>query len=277
MQQNPSSSPATLRSAQKGLHGSTEVSEGISTISLRDMFAARPEAAETFLQAYYEQFSKAFPNASERPLQERLQAKLLDPSSQLQIVCVVIGDQIVGGRHFKAFESSPIPFAAGEFLWVAENCRNLKLGTSIITLTEEIVRQKGIPFFIGEFHDPRLCSEKDREFDLQAGITPEQRLTFWSRRGYSQFDAPYICPPVFGSSDWTTNLTLGVKNLLAAETMTHVSTARYLSILHTYWNSFATNYETSTLYSEFMAQFIGVEDVQIVPLETPRNFKQSAC
>jgi hypothetical protein len=273
MQQHEPSLPPPSSSAVQA--STSQVLEGLSTINLREMFAARPLAAEEFLRRYYDEFSKAFPNETERPLRERLQTRLCDSSSPLQIVSVVIGDQIVGGRHFKAFDDSRIPFAAGEFLWVAEQYRNYKLGSYIISLTEEIVKQKGIPFFIGEFHDPVLCSEQDRTLDQQAGMTPEGRLAFWAKRGYQQFDAPYLCPPVFGSIEWVQNSTLGFKNLSEVDSMTSISTERYLSMLHNYWNSFSRGYQLSQLYLDFMGQFEGVDEIQIIPLHASRSFRQA--
>ncbi len=249
---------------------------GLQWLSMREVFTSNSQAGAQMLSDYYARFAEAFPAEDERPARARLEQRLQDPSSPLDIVCALKGNEILGGRQFKIFErQGDTTFAAGEFLFVIPECRRLRLGNLIVEQSERIMTSRGASFAIGEFHDPKLCSERDRALDELAGMTPEGRLQFWEKRHYRQFDAPYVCAPVFGSTEWITNLTLAFRQLTPGEPITSVPVSEYLGVVTRYWDSFSSGYRESPEFTQFMSHFKDVRDITIMPLTESRTFSQS--
>ena len=257
-------------------NGSSPALAGVQWVSMREVFSANSQAGAQMLSDYYARFEEAFPAEDERPARARLEQRLQDASSPLDIVCALKGNEILGGRQFKIFERhGDTTFAAGEFLFVIPECRRLRLGNLIVAQSEGIMTSRGASFVIGEFHDPKLCSNRDRALDELAGMTPEGRLQFWEKRHYRQFDAPYVCAPVFSSTEWITNLTLAFRQLTPGEAITSLPVAEYLNIVTRYWDSFSSGYRESPEYAQFMSHFNDVRDIKIMPLTENRTFFQS--
>jgi GNAT superfamily N-acetyltransferase len=242
---------------------------------MRELFSGSSHSGTQLLSDYYALFEQAFPAEDERPAKARLEQRLQDPSSPLDIVCALKGNEILGGRQFKIFENpNQHAFAAGEFLFVVPEYRRLKLGNLIIQQSEQRMIARGAAFAIGEFHDPSLCSDRDRALDELAGVTPEGRLQFWARQRYQQFNAPYVCAPVFGSTEWITNCTLGFRQLTQGDEITSISTSFYLNTVTRYWDSFSSGYKGSHEYETFMRYFDGVKELSVIPLTATRTFYQ---
>lgn len=268
-EQNPLTSPSIKREGAPAL-------AGLRWLSMREVFTSNSQVGAQMLSDYYERFTEAFPAEDERPTRARIEQRLQDPSSPLDIVCALKGNEILGGRQFKILERhGDTTFAAGEFLFVIPECRRLRLGNLIVAQSERIMISRGALFAIGEFHDPKLCSERDRVLDELAGMTPEGRLQFWEKRHYRQFDAPYLCAPVFGSTEWITNLTLAFRQLTPGEPISSLPTSEYLSVVTRYWDSFSSGYRESPEYTQFMSHFNDVHDIKIMPLTESRSFSQS--
>jgi len=256
--------------------GGSPALAGLQWLSMREVFTSNTQVGAQMLSDYYARFAEAFPAEDERPARARLEQRLQDPSSPLDIVCALKGNQILGGRQFKIFErQGNTTFAAGEFLFVIPEYRRLRLGNLIVEESERIMTSRGASFAIGEFHDPNLCSDRDRALDELAGMTPEGRLRFWEKRHYRQFDAPYVCAPVFGSTEWITNLTLAFRQLTPGEPITSLPVSEYLSVVTRYWDSFSSGYRESPEYRRFMSHFTDVRDIKIMPLTESRTFSQS--
>lgn len=256
--------------------GGSPALAGLQWLSMREVFTSNSQVGAQMLSDYYARFAEAFPAEDERPARARLEQRLQDPSSPLDIVCALKGNEILGGRQFKIFErQGDTTFAAGEFLFVIPECRRLRLGNLIVEQSEQIMTSRGALFAIGEFHDPNLCSDRDRALDELAGMTPEGRLRFWEKRHYRQFDAPYVCAPVFGSSEWITNLTLAFRQLAPGKPITSLPVSEYLGVVTRYWDSFSSGYRESPEYRRFMSHFTDVRDIKIMPLTESRTFSQS--
>lgn len=260
-------------------NGASLAIAGVQWLSMREVFTSHSQAGAQMLSDYYVRFAEAFPAEDERPTRARLEQRLQDPSSPLDIVCALKGNEIVGGRQFKIFERQGYTtFAAGEFFFVIPECRRLRLGNLIVAQSEQIMTSRGASFAIGEFHDPKLCSDRDRALDELAGMTPEGRLQFWEKRHYRQFDAPYVCAPVFGSTQWITNLTLAFRQLTPGEPTISLPVPEYLSVVTRYWDSFSSGYRESPVYTRFMSHFNHVHDIKVIPLTKSRTFSQNrAC
>ena len=224
---------------------------------------------------YYAAFSLAFPSEIERPTSERLLQKLTDPSSPLQILYFQRGNEFVGGRQLKVLNLDESRFAVGEFTWVTPDARKLGLGSLIIEATEQYVRSRGASLFVGEFHDPHLCTATDRAEDGKAGVSPEGRLNFWAKQGYQVLDAPYVVPPVHGQRDWVRNCLLGVKRLCPSDTPLVLSPDTYLGMLHAYWDSFSSGYRTHPEYSQFIHELSLVTQITAIPLGQRRSYLNS--
>lgn len=244
---------------------------GITYGNFRDGFIQRREVTLELFRQYYSAFSIAFPVKTERPSEERLLQKLVDPSSPLQIFYFQLGNEIIGGRQFKVIHCEGRPFAAGEFIWVTPEARKLGLGSEIVATTEGYMRSRGVALLIGEIHDPHLCGSDARALDAKAGITPEDRLKFWAKQGYQALDVPYVIPPVHGQRDWITNCLMSVKRLEVSDQPLSLSPDTYLRMLHSYWDSFSSGYREHPEYAQFIRDVSAIPAIYPIPLAQRRS------
>lgn len=102
----------------------------------------------------------------------------------------------VGGVNFTAFElpSLGITTAHINYLFVAPDSRGLGLGSSLLEQVRVISRPD---FIFCEQNDPSLMNREELEEDMRSsGISPQERIGWWTRRGFGRLEFRYVQPPL---------------------------------------------------------------------------------
>lgn len=240
-------------------------------LDLRKAFACDSLVAEQRLIGYYERYSLAFPDETERSVFSRLHQSLSNPNSSLQIFAFMVGDEIAGGTHFKILQLGECAFGVLEYIWVSPESRGRNLGSAICGTLDRFLSSRGAICSVAEFHDPALSSPEARGIDSRAGVTAEGRLQFWKKMGYQALDVPYICPPVVGQSVWNLDSLLGVKVLNEAQFQTIATGQGYLGMVRAYWDTFDATYASSKVYHRLVERVESLQRLELIPLDSPRS------
>jgi GNAT superfamily N-acetyltransferase len=248
----------------------------VKMIDVHGEFHERREWAEAFLKRYYAEFVESFPDTKERPTIDTLREHILDPDMDFRVFAFEINGEVVGGQHLRILKTDRDTFGVIEHLWVSRDQRKAGLGAVVIQMSEQVLEKQGAAFCLAEFNDPALMTSQEVAEDVRSGITPEGRLRFWSRQGYSVIDAPYIQPALQPGEDAVEYLMLGIKPLLV---MTDIGPAiesgRLLRALHAYFASFAPLYLEDERIVRVLSGIGGQENVAVANLELPRTFRQT--
>jgi hypothetical protein len=165
-------------------------------------------------------------------------------------------------------------FGVGEHTWVAPDYRGKGFGSSIVKVTEAVMRQNRAGAMIGEFNDPMLMTPEERELDRLAGVTPEGRLLFWARQGYTQLDAPYVQPPLEGQTVPVEHLMFGYKPFGAGFARDGMSAGQYVRVLEAYFGSFVTHLEDNVHWLRLRESLEGRAFLRAIALSEQRTFYQ---
>lgn len=247
----------------------------VKMIDLEGEFNERPEWADAFLARYYAEFIESFPDIKERPPLDVLREHLIAPDSGFRIFAFEIDGEVVGGQHLRMVTTAEETFGVIEHLWVSKVQRQAGIGSVVIQMSEQVLEAQGAKFCIAEFNDPVLMTADERAEDLRSGITPEGRLRFWERQGYSLLNAPYIQPSLNPTEDAVEYLMLGVKPLRdTTDIGPTMESGRLLRGMHAYFGAFAPNYLSDRRVVQMLGDIAGRDYVEVLPLGSPRTFRQ---
>lgn len=247
----------------------------VRMIDLEGEFNDRPEWAEDFLVRYYREFVESFPDIKERPPYSVLREHLIAPDSGFRVFAFEIDGEVVGGQHLRIVQTEDESFGVIEHLWVSREQRKAGIGSVVIQMSEQVLEKQGARFCIAEFNDPELMTPKELEEDLRSGITPEGRLRFWERQGYSLLNAPYIQPSLDPAEDAVEYLMLGVKPLRdTTDIGPTMESGRLLRAMHAYFEAFAPDYLQDLRVVQMLSDIAGRGSIDVLGLLSPRTFRQ---
>ena len=114
--------------------------------------------------------------------------------------------EVKGGVNFTAFEGSLS--AHINYLFTSDGSRRHGIGSALLDKVREISKAEWI---FCEQNDPSLMTPEQLEADYAAaGISPEERIGWWRRRGFGKLDFRYVQPPLSPEKEPAEGMSLNV-------------------------------------------------------------------
>lgn len=114
--------------------------------------------------------------------------------------------EVAGGVNFTAFEGSRS--AHINYLFTSEGSRGRGIGSALLEKVREI---SGADLIFCEQNDPSLMTPEQMAADYAAaGISPEERMDWWRRRGFGKLDIRYVQPPLSPEKEPAEGMSLNV-------------------------------------------------------------------
>ena len=142
--------------------------------------------------------------------------------------------EVLGGVNFTSFELPSKVTAHINYLFASERSRHKGVGTMLLGSVREISQAD---YLFCEQNDPSLMSEAELEEDrLSTGISPDERIRWWQRRGFARLDMHYVQPPLSSDKTPAEGMSLNVcpalhESLDAAIVEAHLRRFYYISVL----------------------------------------------
>lgn len=254
---------------------SLDLKREVEAVSIREMLKRDPEKAMKLFDLCYYLYVKAFPDPNEIQSPEILLRALKGESRLWDMIAVVEGDQVLGARHMTLLQSNHPEigvFVAGEHVYVDPSERKRGIAKTLIAHTEDLMRSWGAKVAISEQNDRNAMSPELLELDARSGITTQQRLRFWKKRGYEGVDAPYVQPPLEEGKDAVHHLRIAIRRL-DPSVPDSLPTEGYIQMLKAYQSAWVNDIDNNPLVVAY-CDAIRREHPQRVPiidLEEPRT------
>lgn len=242
---------------------------GYETISLRKFFAIDPEGAQRFLADYYRAYSRSFPDTDEALSNESISKMLKKPGCSWDATVVRRGERIIAGYHSSLEHCGRRLFSLGDYLWVDKEHRKSGVGRMLYLETLAHRRAAGAVAHVGEINDPRLMGERERQIEKIAGITPEDRLLFWSKQGRQLVDCPWLQPPLRPGGREVEYLMLTIHPL--RENQQSISRETLLDIWKNFYVSFDFDFDINQTLHRLANLTEQSAEFAIIPLTAKRS------
>jgi glycine/D-amino acid oxidase-like deaminating enzyme len=158
---------------------------------------------------YYPQLQKAFPLPGEIEDPETYVKYLMDPEMKWEMEQLL--GPIQGGLQYQVLHvgGDQINNAGWlEHIWVADHVRESGYGSELLAHVQDRVAAKGGDITFWEWNNPDKMSPEEIEEDQKGGITTQDRVNYWARRGASVAVvpstgeiAPYAQPGMDGQEE----------------------------------------------------------------------------
>lgn len=174
------------------------------------------DAGEPGFEVLYELYRTVFPDPDEAEDLPGIAASLAlvgDPALTARYgrfdefwIAVLENGSPVAGVNFTAFEAGAT--AHINYLFTAPSARGKGYGSALLDKVKQI---SGAAWIFCEQNDPALMTPEQMEEDVAAsGISPEDRIAWWTRRGYGKLDMRYIQPPLSPDKEPAEGMSLNV-------------------------------------------------------------------
>ena len=242
---------------------------GYETLSLRGFFAADPVRAQAYLKDYYQAYSRSFPDTDEALSRESISKMLLKPGCSWDATVVCDQGRIIAGYHSSLELCGRRLFSLGDYLWVDKDYRKSGVGRMLYLETLADRRAAGAVAHVGEINDPALMGERERLLDSKAGVTPEERISFWLKQGRQLVDCPWLQPPLRPGGREVGYLMLSIHPL--RESLGSISRETVLDIWKKFYVSFDFDFDINETLYRLATLTEQSEAFPVIPLDAKRS------
>ena len=174
------------------------------------------DAGEPGFEELYELYRTVFPDPDEAEDLPGIKASLALVGDAALVerygrfdefwIAVIEGGRPVAGVNFTVFEGSRS--AHINYLFSASEARGRGIGSALL---EKVRQISGADYIFCEQNDPELMSPEELAADFAAaGISAEDRIAWWRRRGFGKLAMRYVQPPLSSEKEPAEGMSLNV-------------------------------------------------------------------
>lgn len=248
-------------------------------ISLRELFSRRETAdrAERLLQELYPIYVECFPDENERVAIDVLRDSLQPDDYLSDILLALVDDRVIGARHYQVLDDTTVILqggrvAAGEYIYVTPDARGGGYGTQLYEAANQRLKNSGISFIVTEVNDPHLMTQEAHDMDREAGLSSEERVAFWKRRGVRALDVLYIQPALAEGLEPVEHLMMGIRATdLASAPLTEMPRDVYVAICRAYHGSWLEDVEANRSFQQLCQATEQSAVIPVIDLDAERR------